>query len=126
VDLVIGSKLLSGSSDERPWARNMASRVYNGLLRATLGFRGTDTHGLKAFRREKLLPVVNACVVDKDVFASEFVIRAYRARVPVREIPVRVVEKRRPSINLVRRVPNVMKQVARLAWAIRMHDSPRG
>jgi len=120
-DMVIGSKLLSGSSDERPWARNAASRVYNGLLRTTLGFRGTDTHGLKAFRRERLLPIVHRCVVDKDVFASEFVIRAYRADVPVREIPVRVIEKRPPSIHLVRRVPNVMKQVARLAWAIRMH-----
>ncbi|MFW5740089.1 MAG: glycosyltransferase [Myxococcota bacterium] len=120
-DLVIGSKLLSGSSDERPWARNAASRVYNGLLRAALGFRGTDTHGLKAFRRDRLLDVVNRCVVDKDVFASEFVIRAYRANLPIREIPVRVIEKRPPSINLVRRVPNVMKQVARLAWAIRMH-----
>ncbi|HNS98831.1 MAG TPA: glycosyltransferase [Polyangiaceae bacterium] len=123
VDLVIGSKLLSGSSDERPWARNMASRVYNGLLRTTLGFRGTDTHGLKAFHRERLLPVVHACVVDKDVFASEFVIRAYRKGLSIREIPVRVVEKRRPSINLVRRVPNVVKQVLRLAWAIRIHDS---
>lgn len=120
-DLVIGSKLLAGSSDERPWARNVASRVYNGLLRTTLGFRGTDTHGLKAFRRDKLLPIVNRCVIDKDVFASEFVIRAYREAIPIREIPVRVIEKRRPSINLFRRVPNVMKQVARLAWAIRVH-----
>lgn len=120
-DLVIGSKLLAGSSDERPWARNVASRVYNGLLRTTLGFRGTDTHGLKAFRRDRLLPIVNRCVIDKDVFASEFVIRAYREAIPIREIPVRVIEKRRPSINLFRRVPNVMKQVARLAWAIRVH-----
>lgn len=118
-DLVIGSKLLATSSDERPWARNVASRVYNGLLRVTLGFRGTDTHGLKAFRRDKLLPIVHSCVVDKDVFASEFVIRADRANIALREIPVRVVEKRPPSINLVKRVPNVMKQVARLAWAIR-------
>ncbi len=121
VDLVIGSKLLSASSDERPWARNAASRIYNGILRTALGFRGTDTHGLKAFRRERLLPIVNQCVVDKDVFASEFVIRAYRASIPIKEIPVRVIEKRPPSINLLRRVPNVMKQVARLAWAIRMH-----
>ena len=120
-DLVIGSKLLSESSDERPWARNVASRVYNGLLRTTLGFRGTDTHGLKAFRRDRLIDIVQRCVVDKDVFASEFVIRAYRADLSIQEIPVRVIEKRPPSINLVRRVPNVMKQVARLAWAIRMH-----
>lgn len=120
-DLVIGSKLLEGSSDERPWARNFASRVYNGLLRVTLGFRGTDTHGLKAFRRDALMRVVEECVVDKDVFASEFVIRAYRAGIPIREIPVRVIEKRPPSIKLFKRVPTVMRQVGQLAWAIRVN-----
>ncbi|UQA61085.1 glycosyltransferase family 2 protein [Polyangium aurulentum] len=120
VDMVIGSKLLQGSADERPMARHAASIFYNGLLRATLGFQGTDTHGLKAFVRAKLLPIARACVVEKDVFASEFVIRAYRAGLVVREIPVRVKEKRPPSINLAKRVPNVLKSLAKLTWAIRV------
>ena len=120
VDMVIGSKLLAGANDERPWARHVASQAYNGLLRATLGFEGTDTHGLKAFYRAKLLPIARACVVEKDVFASEFVIRAYREGLRVKEIPVRVLEKRVPSINLARRVPNVLKSLARLTWAIRV------
>ncbi|MGE0322322.1 MAG: glycosyltransferase family 2 protein [Polyangiaceae bacterium] len=118
--LVIGSKLIAGAEDERPWARHAASIVYTSLLRALLGFKGTDTHGLKAFRRDKLLDLVNACVVDKDVFASEFVIRAYRANVEILEIPVRVMEKRPPSINLFKRVPNVLKSVVKLTVAIRM------
>jgi glycosyltransferase involved in cell wall biosynthesis len=120
VDMVIGSKLLAGAEDDRPWARHAASQLYNALLRATLGFRGTDTHGLKAFLRAPLLPVARACVVEKDVFASEFVIRAYRAGLRVREVPVRVKEKRRPSINLMSRVPNVLKSLAKLTWAIRV------
>lgn len=119
-DMVVGSKLTLGSSDDRPRTRHAASLAYNGLLRATLGFKGTDTHGLKAFRREALLPIARACVVEKDVFASEFVIRAHRAGLAVREIPVRVLEKRRPSINLLRRVPNVLRSLAKLTWAIRV------
>ncbi len=119
-DLVIGSKLVSGADDSRPLARHAASLLYNGLLRVTLGFQGTDTHGLKAFVRKPLLPIARACVVDKDVFASEFVIRAYRAGISIREIPVRVMEKRPPSINLVKRVPNVLKNLAKLTWAIRV------
>jgi glycosyltransferase involved in cell wall biosynthesis len=119
-DMVIGSKLTEGSRDERPFARHAASQLYNGLLRYTLGFRGTDTHGLKAFVRAPLLPVARACVVEKDVFASEFVIRAYRAGLRVREIPVRVLEKRPPSINLLKRVPNVIRSLAKLTWAIRV------
>ncbi|AUX38062.1 MULTISPECIES: glycosyltransferase [Sorangium] len=120
VDMVIGSKLIQGARDDRPWARHAASQMYNGLLRATLGFRGTDTHGLKAFLREPLLGIVRECVVDKDVFASELVIRAYRAGLRIEEIPVRVLEKRRPSINLTRRVPNVLRNLAKLTWAIRV------
>jgi glycosyltransferase involved in cell wall biosynthesis len=120
LDLVIGSKLLRGAQDERPFLRHAASIVYNGMLRLAVGFPGTDTHGLKAFRREALAPIVRACLVDRDVFASELVVRAYRAGLRVREIPVRVLEKRTPSINLTRRVPNVLRNVARLTWAVRV------
>ena len=119
-DLVIGSKLAQGSADDRPMFRHLASIAYSGILRVTLGFRGTDTHGLKAFRRSALLDVVRACLVDKDVFASEFVIRADRGGIRITEIPVRVVEKRPPSINLFKRVPSVLKNVGKLAYAIRI------
>ena len=120
IDMVIGSKLLAGSADERPWLRHAASQLYNGLLRFGLGFRGTDTHGLKAFRKSTVGPIAARCVIEKDVFASELVIRAYRAGCNVREIPVRLREKRPPSINLLRRVPNVVRSLGKLAWAIRV------
>jgi glycosyltransferase involved in cell wall biosynthesis len=119
-DLIIGSKAAKGATDHRPLVRRLATRLHNRLLRVTLGFRGTDTHGIKAFRRESLLPVINACVVDKDVFASELVIRAYRHGLPVLEIPVQLHEKRKPSIHLFRRVPNVLKNVAKLVYIIRI------
>jgi glycosyltransferase involved in cell wall biosynthesis len=120
VDLVIGSKLAEGASDERPLTRHLGSIVINGMLRVALGFKGTDTHGLKAFRREALAPVAQRCVVDKDLFASELVIRAEREGVRVREIPVRIKEKREPSVHLFRRVPNVLKNLAKLVIAIRV------
>jgi glycosyltransferase involved in cell wall biosynthesis len=119
-DLVIGSKLAIGAEDARPLLRHAASIAYSGMLRIILGFRGTDTHGLKAFRRVALLDTVRACLVDKDVFASEFVIRADRGGVKTEEIPVHVIEKRPPSINLWKRVPNVLKNVAKLTYAIRI------
>jgi glycosyltransferase involved in cell wall biosynthesis len=121
ISVVIGSKLLAGASDERPLTRHAASQLYSTMLRLLLGFKGTDTHGLKALRREPMLPIVQACVVDRDVFASELVIRAERARLKIVEIPVRVMEKRPPSINLVARVPKVLANVARLAVALRQN-----
>jgi hypothetical protein len=119
-DLVVGSKAAKGAVDKRPLVRRAATRLHNKLLKVALGFQGTDTHGLKAFRRESLLPVVAECVVDMDVFASEFVIRAWRKGLSVEEIPIELHEKREPSIHLFRRVPNVLKNVAKLVYVIRV------
>ena len=118
-DFVVGSKAMVGSNDQRPVLRRMGTLVYNGLLRTVCHYRGTDTHGLKAFKREVLLETAKRCVLDRDVFASEFVIRAHREKKKVVEIPFAVHEKRPPSINLLKRVPHVLKSVARLAISVR-------
>jgi glycosyltransferase involved in cell wall biosynthesis len=122
-DMVVGSKAAKGASDRRPLIRRVATRVHNGLLRAALDFQGTDTHGLKAFRREALLPVIAKCVVDMDVFASEFVIRAWREGLQVMEIPIQLHEKRQPSIHLFKRVPNVLRNVGKLVYVIRIRGT---
>ena len=119
LDMVVGSKVARGAFDERPLVRRVGTRVMNGMLRFSLGFKGTDTHGLKAFRRERVLPIVNKCVVDMDVFASELVVRAWK-ELAVEEIPIQLHEKRQPSIHLFKRVPSVLKNVARLVYAIRV------
>lgn len=122
--MVVGSKAMKGASDERPLFRRAATRVINTMLRVALDFRGTDTHGLKAFHRQTLLPVVEACVIDRDLFASELVIRAGHADLHVLEIPIRLHEKRPPAINLVKRVPNVLRGIAKMTYVIRFGGKP--
>lgn len=123
-DFVVGSKAMKGSHDQRPLFRRTATRVMNGLLRVALDFRGTDTHGLKAFHRDTVRPVVDACVIDRDLFASELVIRAGRAGLRVVEIPIQLAEKRPPAINLTKRVPRVLSGLAKLTWVIRFDGKP--
>ncbi|HEY5924982.1 MAG TPA: glycosyltransferase family 2 protein [Kofleriaceae bacterium] len=123
-DMIVGSKAMKGASDHRPLMRRTATRVLNGMLRVALDFRGTDTHGLKAFHRETLLPVVEQCVIDRDLFASELVIRAGRSGVRVLEIPIRLDEKRPPAINLIKRVPRVLQGMAKLTYVIRFGGKP--
>jgi glycosyltransferase involved in cell wall biosynthesis len=123
-EMVVGSKAMKGASDERPLFRRAATRVINGMLRVVLDFHGTDTHGLKAFDRAALLPIVEACVIDRDLFASELVIRAGRAGIHVIEIPVRLHEKRPPAINLIKRVPHVLRGLAKLTYVIRFGGKP--
>jgi glycosyltransferase involved in cell wall biosynthesis len=119
-DLVVGSKAMKGANDARPLVRRAATRVITLLLRLTTGFRGTDTHGLKAFKRERLEEVARACVVERDLFASELVIRAQRMGREVREIPITLHEKRPPSTHLFGRVPRVIMGLIKLGWTIRV------
>jgi glycosyltransferase involved in cell wall biosynthesis len=121
IDLVVGSKRAAGARDRRPLYRRAATQILNGMLRVAVGFKGTDTHGLKAFRRDALLPIVGSCVVEKDMFASEFVVRVHRSTHSWVEIPIDLVEKRPPSIHLFKRVPNVLKNIVRLTTIIRFN-----
>ena len=124
-EMVVGSKQMVGSRDERPVTRRFATWGYNGLLRVALKFKGTDTHGLKAFKRDRLLAVAKACVTERDVFASEFVIRAGIMKRRVLEIPIELHEKRKPSINLYKRVPKVLKNLSTLFVEIRIKNRNR-
>ncbi len=124
-DMVVGSKRAPGAADNRPAFRRFATFVHNTLLRILLGFRGTDTHGPKAFLRERIAPTAARCVADRDVFASELVMRAGLEGKAVVEIPIVLAEKRPPSVHLLRRVPNVLRQVARLFWVLRIHAPAR-
>ncbi len=124
-DMVVGSKRAQGSEDRRPAHRRLATWAHNSLLRVALGFEGTDTHGVKAFSRERIAPVARRCVVDRDVFPSELVLRAAREGARVVEIPVALREKRPPSIGLVKRIPGVLSRVARLVWILRVRAPAR-
>ena len=123
-DMVVGSKRAPGSKDHRPAYRRIATALHNTLLRLVLGFRGTDTHGVKAFVRERIAPTAERCVVDRDVFASELVLRAVLEGKRVVEIPMALAERRPPSIALFKRVPNVLRQVTRLFWVLRVRAPP--
>jgi hypothetical protein len=49
------------------------------------------------------------------------VIRAERDAYKVTEVPIVIHEKRPPSINLFKRVPNVLKNLVKLVWVIRLN-----
>lgn len=123
VDMVIGSKTLAGSNDRRPILRRFATWGVNLLLRVLLGFRGTDTHGLKVWRRKKLEGVVASCVTGKDIFASELVIRAERAGLSIREIPIEIEETRQARVNILKRIPHVLKNIFELVIIFHWRDT---
>ena len=104
----------------RPWAigRHVLSRGYAWLVRRCLGTRLIDTEtGFKFFRREKLMPLIEA-IEDRHWFwDTEFMIRAERAGLRIVELPgayVRRADKR----STVRALPDSLRYLRRL-WGFR-------
>lgn len=113
-DLVIASKRDRESEDRRPPLRRLATGVFNLLLRSLFGSKVSDTHGMKAFRRELVADVVPDVQSRQDLFDTELVLRAERRGYRIREVPV-IVEELRPARSLLKRVPRTLRGL----WEIR-------
>jgi protoporphyrinogen oxidase len=118
-DAVIGSKRAPGSRDRRPRLRRVITYAFNTFLRLAFGFQGTDTHGIKAFKTNLGQEIVRGCQTDKDIFATELVLRMERAGIYICEMPLEIEEKRAPSIKLLKRVPSTVGNLLRLRRALR-------
>ena len=113
-DLVTGSKNLEGSSDRRPFHRRAITLSFNFLLRMLFGFRGTDTHGIKAMKTSSANKIVDQCVTDAEIFDTELVLRTQRAGMSIREIPIAVEERRPSRYGLLKRVPKTFMDLVSL------------
>jgi glycosyltransferase involved in cell wall biosynthesis len=112
--IVVGSKLMKGAEDRRSPVRHLISWGFTTILRILFDPRMDDTHGMKALRRDVVQRLAPQTVLTTDVFDTELIIRARRAGIPVRAIPVRVEEKRKARSSIVRRIPRTVKNLLRL------------
>ena len=117
-DMVIGSKVLG--RDRRPLLRRAITRGFNLFLRLSFGFRGTDTHGMKAFTRAAAGVLAAECVSKGWIFDTELVLRAERRGLSIAEHPVDTFEIRAPSYGaILRRIPETLRNVERMRRGLR-------
>jgi hypothetical protein len=113
-DMVIGSKRLVPSFDHRPAVRRAITTAFNSFLRAVFGFAGTDTHGMKALRRSRVLAALDECVTEREVFDTELVLRFQRMGGRICEVPTEVRNGRPARFSLLRRVPSTIADLYRI------------
>jgi len=89
-DAATGSRLLPESVIVRSGGREIASRGYNMLVRTILGSSLHDHQcGFKAFRRDRLLPLLPSVTAGHWFWDTEVLVRAQKNGYRIREFPVR-------------------------------------
>jgi glycosyltransferase involved in cell wall biosynthesis len=124
--VVVGSKRTAGSDDTRAWQRRLVTGVFSSLLRYGFGLTVSDTHGVKAMRREAVAPLARHCRNGADLFDTELILRAERAGLRAAEIPVEVVEKRPARSSIRARIPRTVKGLLTLRLALWRERLPGG
>jgi len=85
--LIIGSRNRRGW-DKRPVERQILTIGLNLVLKVFFGFKGTDTHGLKTFFKQRLIWYAEKCKMRRGVFDTELVLRAQYDGIEMIELPV--------------------------------------
>ena len=118
-DCVVGSKVIKGAIDERPLLRRLITRGFNILLKYLFGFKGTDTHGIKGLRKSSFLPISLQCHTERDIFDTELLLRAERAKLLIHELPVTIREVRLTRLEPLKRVASTLHDLVTLHRALK-------
>jgi glycosyltransferase involved in cell wall biosynthesis len=122
--VVVGSKRSPGAQDQRAFGRRAVTAVFSTVLRYGFGLHVSDTHGVKVLMRAPLLPLVQGCEFGGDIFDTELIIRAERAGLTVRELPVSVADQRPPRTPIILRIPRSLAGLIRLRLALGRRVGP--
>ena len=94
-DLIQGSKRMKGALDDRPLERRILSKGYQFFVRMLFNIDLSDTTCVKAFRRSKIIGLIDEVPTSSSIFETELVVVALKKGLKVAEIPVEVKDPRR-------------------------------
>jgi putative flippase GtrA len=117
-DLAIGSRLAPGARTVRGPKRELISRCYNALIRATHGARFSDAQcGFKAARTDIVRPLLAHVRDDSWFFDTELLLLAEHNGLRVHEVPVDWVEDTDTRVHIRRTVTEDLRGLIRVARA---------
>lgn len=122
-DGAIGSRWLPESNivTKQSWARRIASRGFNLLVRILFVFPFKDTQcGAKAFRKQSVDGVMNQLETAGYSFDVELLYRLKKKGCKIKEVPITWEEKGGSHLSLIRIIPRMFLAVIK----VRLLDSP--
>jgi glycosyltransferase involved in cell wall biosynthesis len=116
--IVVGSKRQQGSVDNRSWPRKLVTFGFTTILHVGFGLSVSDTHGMKAMRKDAVRALAKDCRFRTDLFDTELVIRAEHAGLRVIDIPVEVTETRPSRTPILKRAARSIVGLAKMRWVL--------
>jgi len=120
-EVIVASKRHPESIDKRGYKRRVLTWGFNNLLRLIFGFKGTDTHGLKAFKKQSAKHLIDLSETEGEALQTELILLSQIYKIPIMEIPIRIEEIRAPTISILRRVPKVIRAIFDIWNSVRAH-----
>ena len=115
---LVASKRLIESEDERTLIRKMATSVFVFILKLLFRTSLSDTHGMKAIRKDNIEKEINNVISTQDIFDTELLIRIERSGFRISEVPAKVNEIR-PSVSVIfTRIPRTLKSLFKLRFQL--------
>jgi putative flippase GtrA len=115
-DVAIGTRLARGSRVIRGPRREVISRSYNLLLRASLGAEFSDAQcGFKAIRREQARALLPLTEDTGWFFDTELLVLAERAGLRIHEVPVDWIDDTDSRVDIVATALADLRGIARLS-----------
>lgn len=118
-DVAVGTRHAPSARVARGAKRELMSRVYNLLLRLTLGVGFSDAQcGFKAMRSDRAAELLPLVVDDTWFFDSELLVLAERAGMRIHEVPVDWVDDPDSRVKVGHAMLVDLKGIVRLGWSL--------
>ena len=118
-DVAIGTRLARGARVVRGPRREVISRGYNVLLRATLGARFSDAQcGFKAISADKARVLLPLTRDPGWFFDTELLVLAQRAGLRIHEVPVDWIDDADSRVDLVATALGDLRGIIRMGWGL--------
>jgi putative flippase GtrA len=118
-DVAIGTRLARGSRVVRGAKREVISRGYNLLLRATLGVGFSDAQcGFKAIRADAARALLPLVADTSWFFDTELLVLAERAGLRIHEVPVDWIDDADSRVDIVATALGDLRGVCRVSWGL--------
>lgn len=122
VDMVIGSRAVESADvqQHQAWAREMMGKIFNNIVRATMGLPYRDTQcGFKLFDRDRLLPIFQMLVVDGFAWDVELLFVCRQLGLQAREVGVTWRNDPSSRVGMLRDPLRMLLDLMRIRWRFR-------